>query len=86
MKIIIITVLLVSIFVYYEDVDLNNKEFIKKRNIEKKATSNFKIEDLGRNKGLTLIETEMRDQPPSGVNKNSKFLLIYIQQMALIGF
>ena len=69
MKIIIITVLLVSIFVYYENVDLSNKEFIKKRNIENKATSNFKIEDIGRNKSLTLIETEMRDQ--TGVNKNN---------------
>ena len=43
---------------------LTFEEFINKFGIEKKAMSNIKIEDIGRDISLTPIEIVMRDQKP----------------------
>ena len=50
---------------------LTFEEFINKYNLENKAMSNIKIEDIGRDISLTPIKIVMRDQTLSSDNDNN---------------
>ena len=74
MTIKIINTVSLSVFITIKMLILSFEEFINKFDIDNKAMSNSKIEDMGRHISLIAIEIEMRDQTPD-IEKETNFNL-----------